>query len=81
MHSYQVLISCVDNQTRTADATTNTYTVQGDELDVQTLFNRCGETDLSLINDYNNSNSLNGESLLPEIIQYNGIYTMPTIIY
>jgi len=65
LHPYQASIECMDNQVRTADATTNIYTVQGDEFDVQTLFNRCGEPDLTLLNDYNNSQTLDGESFAP----------------
>jgi len=65
LHPYQASIACVDNQTRTADATTLTYTVQGDEFDVQTLFNRCNMPSLSLHNNINNSNTLDGESFAP----------------
>ena len=63
LNEYQPSIQCLPNQTRAAD-TTNTYTVAGDEFDPDRIFNKCNEN-LSIENDYNNSNTLDGEVFSP----------------
>ncbi len=52
-------VFCPGDQERDAD-TSNTYTVAGNEFDVDSLFFPCNQT-YSLVNDYNNASSLAGE--------------------
>ena len=51
-------IFCQEDQVRDAD-TSNTYTVAGNEFDVDSVFFPCNQN-YSLINDYNNASSLDG---------------------
>lgn len=59
LYRYSPSIICQENQNRIADPT-NTYTVIGDEFDLDTIYNKCNEN-LSIINDYNGTETLAGE--------------------
>ncbi|NOX45721.1 MAG: T9SS type A sorting domain-containing protein [Chlorobi bacterium] len=68
----QLSLSCVDDQVRTAGSS-NTYTVVGNEFDPDTIINPCDE-DLALVNDYNNLETLAGETF--EIGNYTIAWTI-----
>ncbi len=61
-------IQCVENQSRIVD-NSNTYTVIGNEFDIDTIYNPCDEP-LIIENDYNNTATLEGEVFSP------GTYTI-----
>ena len=63
LNQLQASVQCVENQVRTAD-NFNTYTVIGDEFDLDTIYNKCNEP-LTIVNDFNNSETLAGEVLSP----------------
>ncbi len=73
LNQNQVSVSCVDDQVRTADAS-NTYIVQENEFDPDTIINPCNE-ELTLVNDYNNLETLADEAFAP------GNYTIIWSVY
>ncbi len=68
LYQYAPSVECIENQSRNADSS-NTYTVIGDEFAPEDIYNKC-QQDLTLENDYNNSNSLESEVFDP------GTYTI-----
>jgi len=61
LNPFEASISCVDNQSRMAGSN-GMYVVEDNEFDVANIFNKCNEN-LSISNDYNNSETLAGEIL------------------
>jgi hypothetical protein len=65
-------LSCIEDQLRTTGSS-NPYTVVGSEFDPDTILNPCDE-DLTPVNDYNNSETLAGETF--EIGNYTIVWTI-----
>jgi hypothetical protein len=70
---YQPSVNCIDDQVRTAGIS-NTYIVQENEFDPDTIVNPCNN-ELTLVNDYNNLETLAGEVFTP------GSYTIVWSIF
>jgi len=59
LYPYTPSINCLENQSRVAEPN-QTYTAIGLEFDIDTIYNNCNEN-LSISNDYNNTETLEGE--------------------